>query len=303
MLLLEHRTGPLDAVAKSIWHRNLLTSGVVLLLLTCGMFLIVVATRRAQKLSQLRLDFVANISHELLTPIAAIHSVAQNQMDGLCDTKADSILNGSNITGQTRHLADMVKQILLFASTQNGSVRYTLRPLDVSDIINNVRKNVAALLESNGFQVYPQVPEGLPKVMGDLPALSQCLQNLIVNAVKYSGKNRWIRISASVHDIDTNQREVQISVQDHGRGISSSDIDQIFEPFYRSPQVVNAQIHGTGLGLAVAKRIAQAMGGRLSVVSELDVGSTFTLHLPAPLRPDAETAVFVADSAWVTKHE
>jgi signal transduction histidine kinase len=303
MLLLEHRTGPLDAVAKSIWHRNLLTSGVVLLLLTCGMFLIVVATRRAQKLSQLRLDFVANISHELLTPIAAIHSVAQNQMDGLCDTKADSILNGSNITGQTRHLADMVKQILLFASTQNGSVRYTSRPLDVSDIINNVRKNVAALLESNGFQVYPQVPEGLPKVMGDLPALSQCLQNLIVNAVKYSGKNRWIRVSASVHDIDTDQREVQISVQDHGRGISSSDIDQIFEPFYRSPQVVNAQIHGTGLGLAVAKRIAQAMGGRLSVVSELDAGSTFTLHLPAPLRADAETAVFVADSTSVTKHE
>jgi signal transduction histidine kinase len=197
----------------------------------------------------------------------------------------------------------MVKQILLFASTQNGSIRYTLCPLDVSDIIKNVRKNVATLVESNGFQVYQQVQEGLPKVMGDLLALSQCMQNLIVNAVKFSGKNRWIRISASVHDNETNQKEVRISVQDHGRGISSSELGDIFEPFYRSPKVVNAQIHGTGLGLAVAKRIAQALGGRLSVVSELDVGSTFTLHLPVTLRSDAETTAFVPDPTLVRKHE
>jgi signal transduction histidine kinase len=302
-LLVQHRTGPLEAIARSIWHRNLLTSGIVLLLLTCGMSLIVVATRRAQKLAQLRLDFVTNISHELLTPIAAIHSVAQNQMDGLCDTKADSIVNGANITGQARQLADMVKQILLFASTQNGSIRYILCPLDVSDIIKNVRKNVAMLVESNGFQVYQQVQEGLPKVMGDLPALSQCMQNLIVNAVKFSGKNRWIRISASIHDGETNQKEVRISVQDHGRGISGSELGHIFEPFYRSPKVVNAQIHGTGLGLAVAKRIAEALGGRLSVVSELDVGSTFTLHLPVTLRSEAETTTFLPDPTLVRKHE
>jgi len=158
-------------------------------------------------------------------------------------------------------------------------------------------------VESNGFQIYQQVQEGLPKVMGDLSALSQCMQNLIVNAVKFSGKNRWIRISASVHDGETNQKEVHISVQDHGRGISSSELGHIFEPFYRSPKVVNAQIHGTGLGLAVAKRIAQALGGRLSVVSELDVGSTFTLHLPVTLRSEAETTRFVPDPTLVRKHE
>jgi signal transduction histidine kinase len=302
-LLVQHRTGPLEAISTSIWHRNLLTSGIVLFLLTCGMCLIVFATRRAQNLAHLRLDFVANVSHELLTPIAAIHAVGQNLMDGLCDTKADSILNGSNIAGQTRQLTDMVKQILLFVSTQNGTIRYTLCPLDVSDLIETVRTNVAMLLESNGFEVAQQVQEGLPNVMGDLPALSQCIQNLITNAVKYSGKNRWIGISASVHDVKTNQREIRISVQDHGRGISNSEVAHIFEPFYRSPKVVNAQIHGTGLGLAVAKRIAQAMGGRLSVVSELDMGSTFTLHLPVALRSDAETARCVPDSTLVRKHE
>src|SRR6267378_3531193 len=276
MLLVQHRTGPLEEITASIWHRHLLTSGIVFLLLTCGMFLIVFATGRAQKLARLRLDFVANVSHELLTPIAAIHSVGQNLMDGLCDTKADSILNGWNITGQTRQLTDMVKQILLFVSTQDGSIRYTLCPLDVSEIIKTVRENVAILVESNGFVVDQQLQEGLPNVMGDLPALSHCMQNLITNAVKYSGKNRWI---------------------------SNSELGHIFEPFYRSPMVVDAQIHGTGLGLAVAKRIAQAMGGRLSVVSELDMGSTFTLHLPVTLRSDAETTMFVPDSSLVRKHE
>jgi len=295
-LLVQHRTGPLDSISRSIWRRNLLTSGIVLLLLTCGMCLIVFATRRAQKLAQLRLDFVANISHELLTPIAAIHSVGQNQMDGLCDTMADSILNGANITAQTRQLSDMVKQILLFVSTQNGTIRYNLCPLDVSEIIDSVRKNIAILVESNGFEVEQQVQEGLPKVMGDLPALSQCLQNLIGNAVKYSGHNRWIGISASLQNGKANEQEIRISVQDHGRGISSSETANIFEPFYRSPNVVDAQIHGTGLGLAVAKRIAQAMGGRLSVVSELNVGSTFTLHLPAAFSSNVEPILLISDS-------
>jgi signal transduction histidine kinase len=302
-LLVQHRTGPLEPIARSIWHRNLLTSGIVFLLLTCGMCLIAFATRRVQKLAQLRLDFVANISHELLTPIAAIHSVAQNQIDGICDTQADSIQNGLNITGQTRQLADMVKQILLFVSTQNGTIRYNLCPLDVSDIINSVRESIGILVESNGFEVEQGVQEGLPNIMGDLPALSQCLQNLIANAVKYSGKSRWIGISASVHVGKVNQNEVRIGVQDHGRGISNSELAHIFEPFYRSPDVVDAQIHGTGLGLAVAKRIAQAMGGRLSVVSELNVGSTFTLHLPVALRSDAETFVLVPESKQVSKHE
>jgi signal transduction histidine kinase len=190
----------------------------------------------------------------------------------------------------------MVRQILLFASTQSGTIRYTLSALSVSEIVQRVRRNVANFLEGNGFEVEQHVQEGLPDVMGDLPAISQCLQNLVVNAVKYSGTSRRISITASLHGAKTSQNEVRISVQDYGRGISSSELGHIFEPFYRSPAVVDAQIHGTGLGLAVAKRIAQAMGGRLSAVSVLDVGSTFTLHLPVLLKAKSESDVLVSDS-------
>jgi len=296
MLLLQHRTGPLDAIATGIWRRNLMTGSIVLLLLTCGMALIIFATRRAQKLAKLQLDFVASISHELLTPLTAIYCTGQNVMDGLVQTKTDSIAHGSIITSQARQLTDLVKQILLFASTENRTNRYTLRPLQVLGILESVRKNVAVLVEGTGFEVEQQVQSGLPDVMGDLPALSHCLQNLILNAVKYSGKNRWIGISASVHEAKNHIKEVRISVRDRGFGISSSDLPHIFEPFYRSPEVVDAQIHGTGLGLAVAKRIAEAMGGRLSVTSEVGVGSTFTLHLAVTLRSDAELALFAPES-------
>src|SRR6266853_857498 len=296
MLLLEHRTGPLEAIATSIWRRNLMTGGVVLLLLTAGMALILFASRRAQKLAKLQLDFVASVSHELLTPLAAIYCTGQNVMDGLVQTRTDSMAHGSIITSQARQLTDLVKQILLFASTQNGTNRYALRPLEVSGILQTVRNNVAVLVEGTGFNIEQQVQAGLPFVMGDLSALSHCLQNLISNAVKYSGRNRWIGISASVHAAKNRHKEVRISVQDHGSGINSSELPHIFEPFYRSPKVVDAQIHGTGLGLAVAKRIAEAMGGRLSVTSKVGVGSTFTLHLPVTLRSDAEMALVVPNS-------
>jgi signal transduction histidine kinase len=295
MLLLERRTGPLEAIATSIWRRNLTTGGVVLLLLMVGLVLIVFTTRRAQHLAKLQLDFVASISHELLTPLAAIYCTGQNFTDGLVLTKPDSIAHGSIITSQARQLTDLVKQILLFASTQNGTNRYNLRPLQVSGIIQTVRNNVAVLVEESGFNVEVQVQAGLPYIMGDLPALSQCLQNLISNAVKYSGKNRWIGISASLHAGRYHHNEIRIRVQDHGSGINSSELPYIFEAFYRSPEVVDAQIHGTGLGLAVAMRIAEAMGGKLTVTSEVGVGSTFTLHLRAVLKSDAEMASFAPE--------
>jgi len=296
MLLLEHRTGPLEAVATSIWRRNLMTGGIVLLLLTVGMVLIVFTSRRAHKLAKLQLDFVASVSHELLTPLAAIYCTGQNFMDGLVQTKTDSITHGSIITSQARQLTDLVKQILLFASTENGTNRYALHPLQVSGILQSLRDDVAVLVDGTEFNVEQHVEAGLPYVMGDLSAISRCLQNLISNAVKYSGTNRWIGISASVHETKNHHKEVRISVQDHGSGISSSELPHIFEPFYRSPKVVDAQIHGTGLGLAIAKRIAEAMGGRLSVTSKVGMGSTFTLHLPVALRSDTEMALFVTES-------
>jgi signal transduction histidine kinase len=282
VLIVQHRNGPLEAVVKQVRRRNLTISALVLLLLAANMGLVVIAGHRAQKFAKLQMDFVASVSHELRTPLAAIFSAGENIHDGFVEGKSNLKLYGSIITSQARQLTDLVDRILQFASIRSGKDRYVLRRLLVSEILQRARKNTATLIEAEACTFEEHVEPGLPAVLGDIGAVCGCLQNLITNAVKYGGKDRWIRLSASFYDdADDQKQEIRISVQDHGIGISSSELPHIFEPFYRSPQIVAAQIHGTGLGLSVARRLAESMGGRISVVSEVGIGSVFTLHLPA----------------------
>jgi two-component system, OmpR family, sensor histidine kinase SenX3 len=201
---------------------------------------------------------------------------------------------GSIITEQANQLMELVDQVLRFAVTTKGTGYRSPRPLQVAELIESALRNTNELLQDAGFTVEQHIPTGLPSVVGDLSALSQCLQNLIINAVKYSNRDRWIGVSAGREEGANGRNEIRISVEDHGVGISSPDLLQIFEPFYRSPQAIAAQIHGTGLGLSIAKRNAEAFGGKLSVVSEVGVGSVFTLHLPI-LEEDSELATMVSE--------
>ncbi len=236
----------------------------------------------ALKLAKMQMDFVASVSHELRTPLAVICASAQNIADGVVDEKEQLAKYGSVIGHHSRQLTELVNQILLFASTHEGRHRYTLQPLQASAIIESVLTNTRELAEEAGFSVETMIEANLPPVRGDFSAVCQCLQNLVLNAVKYGGSHPSIAIRAFRGGAEVPYGdEVRISVEDHGIGIDASELQQIFEPFYRSPVVKAAQIHGTGLGLPLARSIAEAMGGRISVVSKVGVGSRFTLHLPA----------------------
>jgi signal transduction histidine kinase len=281
VLILEHRTGPVAAIARSAWHRDLIIGGVMLLLLAANMGLVVFASHRAQKYAKVQMEFVASVSHELRTPLTAIYSAGENIKDGFVEGKENLKFYGLLLTSQARQLMNFVDRILLFASTRSGKTHYVLRPLRVSEILQVARRNTTELLEGAGCTLEEHIEPGLPPVLGDMSAVCACLQNLLGNAAKYGGADRWIRMSATCSGSEKHGKEVRISVQDHGEGISNSDLPHIFEPFYRSPRVVAAQIHGTGLGLALAKYIAEALGGSVSVISEPGVGSTFTLRLRA----------------------
>jgi signal transduction histidine kinase len=240
--------------------------------------------------AELQIEFVASVSHELRTPLAVISSAADNIVDGLINKQADVRKYGSVIQKQSHQIAELVDQILLFASTRDRRSRYVLRPVQISQVVESVLSNNSELLHDTGFIVERQIQD-IPCVLSDPSALSQCLQNLIVNAVKYSGESRWIGIRAGLADSENRAgQEVQIVVQDHGIGIERSELSHIFEPFYRSATVSEAQIHGAGLGLSLAKDIAEAMGGKLTVVSEVGRGSSFTLHLPLAEEKDLRLA-------------
>jgi two-component system, OmpR family, phosphate regulon sensor histidine kinase PhoR len=135
-------------------------------------------------------------------------------------------------------------------------------------------------LRAGGWQVEKRFEKDLPPVLADPSSLESAVKNLLSNAVKYADGGKWISVSArTVRDEQT--AEVQVSVEDHGPGIASSDLPHVFEPFYRSKRVLASPVPGAGLGLSILKRHIEAHGGWVSVESSEGKGSEFTLHLPA----------------------
>jgi signal transduction histidine kinase len=280
-LVVRHRRGgPLGAFVGEIRRRDLAIGFGVLLVLVINMAMLIVTSHRAQRLAQMQMDFVTAVSHELRTPLTVIISGADNICNGVVETGQQMARYGSVIGQQARQLFGLVERILLFAATRQGGLRYNLRPLQVQEVIDAALASTAGLIEGGHFTVECDIEDELPRVLGDASALSQCLQNLITNALKYGNEQCWIGIRASAHPNGSAAKEVQISVSDRGAGISDADLPHIFEPFYRSPSVKTAQIHGTGLGLPLSQSIAEAMNGRLAVESVPGRGSTFTLYVP-----------------------
>ncbi len=291
-LVVRHRRGgALGAFIADSRRRDLAIGFGVLLLLVISMAILIFTSTRAQRLAKLQMDFVTAVSHELRTPLTVISSAAENIAHGVVEGKPQLEQYGAVIGAQARKLFEMVEQILLFAAIREGKQRYSLRPLEVPEILDAALSGTSGLIRTAGFGVEQQIEPGLPQIVGDLPALSQCVQNLITNALKYGREQKWIGIRARLSEHGLTGKEIQISVADRGIGIDPGELRHIFEPFYRSPSVTAAQIHGTGLGLPLAKSIVEAMNGQLSVKSAPGHGSTFTLHLPC-----AEHAVRPAET-------
>lgn len=280
-LIVKHRKGSVEAAVASLRRRNLTVSFGTLLVLALTMALVIITTHRARRLAELQMEFVAGVSHELRTPLAVISSAAENIADGVVINEEQLARYGNVIRNQARHLSDLVEQVLLFASTLRARQHCTLRPLEISEVIEAARESIDGQVKSAGITVEPHIQASLPLINGDFAGLSQCLQNLITNAAKYGGDSRWIGIRAYVTKESEGSSEVRITIEDKGIGIDAESLKHIFEPFYRSPFVVGAQIRGTGLGLTLSKTIVEGMGGKLTVVSEAGKGAAFTIHLPA----------------------
>ena len=280
-LIVRHRRGgALGAFIADSRRRDLAIGFGVLFLLVISMAILMFTSARAQRMAKLQMDFVTAVSHELRTPLTVISSAAENIAHGVVEGKSQLEQYGAVIGAQARKLFEMVEQILLFAAIREGQQRYSLRPLGVQEILDAALSSTAGLIQAAGFHVEQQIEPNLPRIVGDLPALSRCVQNLITNALKYGKEQKWIGMRARLTEHGLAGREIQISVSDRGMGIAPEELRHIFEPFYRSPSVTAAQIHGTGLGLPLAKSIMEAMNGHVTVKSAPGRGSTFILHLP-----------------------
>ncbi len=275
-LLVKHPSGSLDAAVNTTRRRNLFVSSSILAVLGASMALLVLSARRSQEVARQQMEFVAAVSHELRTPLAVIRSAGDNLADGVVGDAGQIRKYGELVRSEGRRLSEMVEQILEFAGIQSGQRRFEPRPVNVSALVDQVLAASAALLEGGRIEVEVAIPQDLPPVRGDEPALRRVLQNLVGNAIKYGAEGRWIGVRAT-HAGD----QVRISVADRGLGIAASEQTRIFEPFYRAAEVVAAQIQGAGLGLSLVHRIVEAHGGRIEVKSAPGQGSEFIVQLPA----------------------
>src|SRR6266849_1627740 len=294
-LVVKHQSGSLEAAVSSLRSRNLIVSFSVLVLLSVTMTLIVVGAQRARKLARMQMEFVTGVSHEVRTPLAAITSAAENISHGVVTDPQQVVRYGNSILRQSRQLTTLMEQVLLFATTQQKNRHYELRPVDLTEVIEAALEGTTSIINRAGFTDEKQIDPLLPAIDADFGALTQCLQNLIVNAVKYGGEAHWLRVRVAAKRENGVVTELALTVDDHGIGISKAEMKHIFEPFYRSPSVLDSQIHGTGLGLPLAQSIVESMGGELLAESELGKGSSFTIRFPVMEGLNARDAKLPAD--------
>ncbi len=280
-LIAQHRKGSLEAAVTDTRRRNLALSLGSLLLLSISVALIIVSARRAQRLARLQIDFVAGISHELRTPLAVICSAGDNLAEGVTKDSSDSTRKyGKLIRSEGRKLSGMIEQTLQFAGIQRGRHPYNPRPESINKIVAIALKQAKSVIQEAGFTVEKSLAADLPPVNVDAAAISRVIQNLIQNAIKYSGESRRL-IIRTFKTSAKHGTEVLLAVEDEGMGISSEDLPHVFEPFYRGGTSESTHIHGTGLGLFIVRETLASMGGSVNVVSTPGKGSTFTIHLPA----------------------
>jgi signal transduction histidine kinase len=288
-LLVQHQSGSLEAAVARARRQNLAISFGVLLLLTVSVALLAATSRRAHRLARQQMEFVAGVSHELRTPVAVIRSAAENLSHGVVGSGERVKRYGQLLETEARRLGEMVERVLQYAGIESGLAIGARTPLAPVDIIEKAIESSIALLEPEHVTIERNFTPDAPTVVGDAAALRSAVQNLIANAVKYGGADRWvgIKIEQGRH---RRRPEVWITVSDHGDGIPASELPHIFDPFYRGADAVARQVHGNGLGLSLVRRIVAAHGGRVTVTTRTG-GSAFTIALPSAEPDEQATAV------------
>jgi len=239
-----------------------------------GMILVLISDESEyQKVDAIRRDFVANISHELKTPIGALSLLSEAVLGAKSDPDA-VVKFASKMQRESRRLSELVQEIINLSRLQGSDPLLSAYAVDVEDIIREAANQCQINAESRKIEiVIGEVSD--TTVLGDRDQLIMAVHNLIENAINYSPENTKVSVSAAVVD-----GLVEISIADQGIGISESELVRIFERFYRIDPARSRETGGTGLGLSIVKHVALNHGGDVSVWSKIALGSTFALRLP-----------------------
>jgi len=236
---------------------------------------------RLKALESVRREFVANVSHEIKTPVTSIKGFAETLLDGAKDDPSDMERFLRIIVGQADRLNSIVEDLLSLSSVEQAADRgsVALHEGSLSDVVQVAADVCGPKASAKGVRLVVDVPEGILATINP-PLLEQAVVNLIDNAIKYSPPTTDVEVG-----LRRKADEALIEVRDHGVGIGREHLSHLFERFYRVDKARSRDLGGTGLGLAIVRHIVEAHGGRVAVESTPGVGSTFTIRLPLQPAP------------------
>lgn len=228
-----------------------------------------------RRLERTRRDFVANVSHEFKTPLTAIQGFAETLLGGAIDDREHRGRFLEIILDHARRLAQLTDDLLELSQIEADRMELEIRPVPVAKLIESCVETTRPRAAEKQLTLSIDCPPGLPEISGDRRRLAEVLQNLLDNAVQYTGPGGRITVSARPEG-----GNVVITVSDTGIGIPQADQARIFERFYRVDAARSREVGGTGLGLSIAKHLVEAHSGRIWVESEVGAGSRFSFSVP-----------------------
>ncbi len=231
---------------------------------------------RVQSSQKSQRDFVANVSHELKTPLTSIQGFAQAILDDTADSPEARKQAAQIIYNEAGRMHRMALDLLDLARLEAGTADLHMSPVDMGMLLRSIVEKFAPQAQRAGVDLQLNIAEHLPALIGDGDRLAQVFTNLVDNALKFTPADGQVRLSA-----ENAGPEMQISITDTGTGIPNDVLPHVFDRFYQADRSrAGGARHGAGLGLAIVQETLQAHGGRISVRSEVGRGTTFVIHLP-----------------------
>lgn len=239
-----------------------------------GVIIVVHDITEVRRLENMRRDFVANVSHELKTPLASIQAYAETLIDGAIDDQQNNRTFLGRIVEQSERLHMLIQDLLSIARVESNSQANEFTTLNMAEVLDRCIKYHQPRAKKKDIKLKVASPD-IVMIYAESEGIRQIMDNLIDNAIKYSLEDGLVQTFIKIEN-----KRVILSVQDNGLGISEEHLERIFERFYRVDKARSRELGGTGLGLSIVKHLVNAFGGTIEVSSHPDEGTTFIVTLP-----------------------
>ena len=272
--------------------KNMIVLGFAVLFLVSAFLFMFFTAQRERALAQRQTGFLANVTHELKTPLAVMQAAGENISDGRVKDPISLKQYGNHIYTEAIRLRKMIEKLLDIAKADSGQIINKATPVNINEIIKRFVAKNQAYIQGKSFNITVKVSDDPSLIMMDVDHIENVLSNLTENAIKYSKENKNLSFTVKY----TNENVV-VNVSDTGLGIPKKHLKNIFKKFYRVEDSLNASTKGHGLGLSIVKNLVELNGGKIDVESELGNGTTFSLKFPIFMKKEYSLKSLVRESS------